>query len=151
MTQILRVGRRLIIGAVGASYAVLLVACGLINSAPGGDPGVGPATISITEPAEAAMVTQPFTLRVETSVELGPPESGKHHVHLTFDGREDDYTVEPDGTMTIDQLSPGPHTIKVTLRHADHSPTGAEAELTVTVSDGSESVPPSDPNSGYGY
>jgi hypothetical protein len=151
MSQDLSTGRRMIIGAVGAAVAVLLAGCGMINSAPGGTDG-GASTISITEPTADSTVTQPFTLKVETSVELGPPESGRHHVHLTFDGREDDYTVEPDGELTIDGLSPGRHTIKVTLQHADHSPAGAQAEIAVTVGDGTAPASPEDPGSGIdGY
>ncbi len=146
-------GRRMIIRLAGLAVLVVLAGCSSIYPTPGSDPGGDPdgagATISITEPGENASVTQPFTLKVDSSVELGAPESGQHHLHLTFDGNADDYTVEPDGELTIDQLSPGSHTIKVTLQHADHSPAGAEDEVTVTVADG-PGPPPSqqDPGSG---
>jgi hypothetical protein len=147
MSQDLTTARRMIIGAAGTAVAVLLAGCGLIN-APGGGTDADAATISITEPTGDATVSQPFTLKVETSVEIGPPESGRHHFHLTFDGKTDDYTVEPDGEVTIDQLSPGRHTITVTLQNADHSPAGAEGEISVMVSNGAGSASPADPGSG---
>lgn len=139
---------------VGALLAgVALAGCGPLYAQPGAGTDSG-ATLSITEPGDNATVTQPFTLKVTSSAELGPTDSGKHHVHLSFDGNADDYTVEPDGEMIIDQLAPGRHTIKVTLQHADHSPAGAEDEITVTVAGGA--APPTEQeqdqgSDGYGY
>ena len=130
---------------------VVLAGCGPLYAQPGAGTDSG-ATLSITEPGDDATVTQPFTLKVTSSEELGPTDSGKHHVHLSFDGNADDYTVEPDGEMIIDQLTPGRHTIKVTLQHADHSPAGAEDEIAVTVTGGA--APPTEQDQGsdgYGY
>ena len=50
------------------------------------------------------------------------------HVHVFTDGHTGDYTVVPTTTFQIKTLSPGRHTIGVTLQHADHSPAGAKAQ-----------------------
>jgi hypothetical protein len=59
--------------------------------------------------------------------------------------------------MKIKGLSPGKHTIMVTLQHADHSPVGPKAKVTVTVTGGSGSSSNTGTGSGgsgsggYGY
>lgn len=135
MSTELSLTRQVVLRVAALLAGVVLTGCGPLYAPPGAGTDSG-ATLSITEPGDNATVTQPFTLKVESSAELGPTDSGKHHVHLSFDGNADDYTVEPDGELIIDQLSPGRHTIKVTLQHADHSSAGAEDELTVMVADG---------------
>jgi VCBS repeat-containing protein len=139
--------------AVGMAAAALLAlaACGTGGAEAGGSGAeAGGPSISITEPADTSTVTQPFTLRVESSEEIGETDTGKDHFHLTFDGNEGDYTVEPDGEVRVDSLSPGEHTIKVTLQHADHSPVGAEDEITVTVQ-GEGQGSTGDSGGGLGY
>jgi len=42
-------------------------------------------TISLASPADGAQVSVPFAVTVDSSVPLGPPESGNHHAHLYFD------------------------------------------------------------------
>ena len=74
----------------------------------------------------------PFTVEFESSEELGAPETGKHHVHIYFDGNEDEYEVVEDLSYEVPDLESGEHTITASLRNADHSDAGAEAELTVT-------------------
>ena len=95
-------------------------------------------------------VTQPFTLEVRSSEEFGETDSGKDHFHLTFDGNSQDYTVETKPKVTIDQLAPGRHTIKVTLQHADHSPVGPEAEVSVMVGNAGGGTDSGD-SGGLGY
>lgn len=53
-----------------------------------------------------------------------------------MDGQSDDYTVVGGNSFTVEGLSPGEHTIDVTLQHADHTSAGAEDHVDVTV-DGS--------------
>ena len=98
------------------------------------------------------MVSQPFALKVDSSVDLGATDTGKDHFHLTFDGNAQQYTVETKPEVMINSLSPGKHTIKVTLQHADHSPIGPEAQVNVTVSNSGGGTPsmPSE-GGGYGY
>ena len=53
----------------------------------------------MVEPASGAKVATPFQVRVDSSVPLGPSESGQHHVHIWFDDNDDDYlVVEADTT-----------------------------------------------------
>jgi hypothetical protein len=114
--------------------AMAAAACGSEStSASAGREGM---EVSITTPEDGAEVTTPFTVEVSSSEELGPEETGENHVHVFFDGHEDDYLVVTSESAEIDELAPGDHTIGVSLRNADHSPAGAEAEISVTVSGG---------------
>ncbi len=90
-------------------------------------------TLRITSPTDGATVQVPFTLTYDSSVQLGPTDSGRDHVHVFTDGKTDQYTVVPTTSFQVKDLTPGRHTVGVTLQHADHSPAGAHAEVTVTV------------------
>ncbi len=77
---------------------------------------------------------------------------------MFVDGRSNDYTVVGGNSFTVKGLTPGHHTIDVTLQHADHSSAGAEDEVDVTVSPtGTAPTSPapathtSSGGSGYGY
>lgn len=119
---------------VATSAVVLAAACG--SSADAGDGGM---RLSIASPGSGDAVSMPFTVELDPSVELGPEESGRHHVHVFFDGNEEEYQVVESTTVEITDLSPGEHSIGASLRNADHSPTGAEAEeVTVTVTGSGE-------------
>ena len=89
----------------------------------------------------------------DADVELGPPASGLEHVHVFVDGQSDDYTVVGGSSFTVEGLSPGEHTIDVTLQHADHSSAGAEDQVEVTVdgSGGTGEAPEDEPDGGLGY
>lgn len=119
----------------------LLVACSNEDRDGGGGGGM---SVSIAEPAKDAKVTMPFTVKVDAGVPLGPTESGKHHVHLWFDGDANDYAVvESDSVQIVPglralsgkamQLTDGRHTIHVSLRNANHSAAGADTEIDVQV------------------
>jgi hypothetical protein len=112
--------------------SVLIAAgCGLASGSSGGSGGE--PKFSITSPSDGDEVELPFTVRVSTSEELGPEESGKDHWHLYFDGKEAEFEVITSTSARIDNLSPGEHTIEAALQHADHSPVGPEDEISVTV------------------
>jgi hypothetical protein len=137
--------------------AVLIggVTCGS-SGGTGGGSGGGQPQLVITEPANGANVAVPFALKFTSSVPLGPTDSGRDHVHVFADGKTNEYTVVPTTTFKIKDLSPGQHTIGVTLQHADHSSAGASAQVTVMVtgtgSGGAPSAQPSAaPSSGGGY
>ena len=145
--------KRLAIGSVGALAFGLLAACGGSSGAAGGSPSV-----TITSPADGATVGGDVEVAWDSSVELGPPDSGRDHVHVFVDGHSNDYTVVGGNSFTVKGLSPGEHTLDVTLQHADHSSAGAEDEVTVTVGAngqspaGHQSSPATQPSaSGYGY
>ncbi|MGP3918396.1 hypothetical protein [Nonomuraea sp. 10N515B] len=135
---------RKILLALAAS--MLLAGCSTAG-ATGAD---GSPTVTITGPANNADVAGTFSLEFTTSVEIGPPESGKHHVHVFTDGHTDDYTVVTASPFQIAGLPPGEHTVGVTLQNADHSPAGASAELTVNVTGGGQAPSPTQ-SSGNDY
>jgi hypothetical protein len=132
-------------------------ACGSKSASPGntGSGGGGGPTLTITAPANGATVTSPFMLTFQSSEPLGKTDTGMDHVHVFADGKSDQYTVVPTTSFEVKNLSPGQHTVGVTLQHADHSPAGANAEITVMVSGTGQgntapSVAPTT-DSGYGY
>lgn len=153
---------------IGAAVATLLAPAILVacsndekSAADGGE-----SSISITEPAKDAKVNLPFTVKVDAGVPLGPTESGQHHVHLWLDDDADNYLVVESDTATVTQgmkatlsgkplgLAPGKHVIHISLRHANHSPAGAETEIPIELGSGTGPAPaqPSEPpDDGDGY
>jgi hypothetical protein len=128
-----------------APAAALLLAaagCGGGGDDDSGGSGGGP-TVEIVQPADGDALELPFTLVVESSEELGAPESGAHHVHLYFDGDDSAYDVIESGSgeeveigpdaASVQGLEPGEHVLNISLRNADHSPAGAEDEVTVQI------------------
>lgn len=126
--------------AAVAAATLLAAACGGDDdtSASGsGGSGDGDMTIDVTAPADGATVGTTFDLEVDTSVPIGDPDTGRHHVHLYYDGNtaEGAYDVVYEPKVTVDRLDPGEHTIEAVIANADHSLTDARTELTVTVGD----------------
>jgi len=132
--------------AVAAATILLAAGCGdddddttAAGSGSGG--GGGEMTVDIAAPADGAEVGAEFDLEVDTSVEIGEPDTGLHHVHLYYDGNESDgeydivYSVDEPWTVDRD-LSPGEHTIEAVIANADHSLTDASDEVTVMVGEG---------------
>lgn len=142
---------------VVAALGLALTACGSDDTtASTGSGGSGGKQLAITSPADGATVKSPFTLTWRAGVPLGPPDSGKDHVHVYVDGNEDDYTVVGGHRFSVKNLSDGEHEIEIALQHADHTPVGPESKVTVTVSGagGGGSSTPSDgggDGGGYGY
>jgi len=130
------------------AFALLAAACSDEASA-GGD---GSATLDITTPADGAEVGSPFTLEVASSVALGDPSTGDHHVHLCFDGADcaTEYSIVYGSTFEVADLPPGEHTIEALLRNADHSDAGVTDTITVTVGAGGGNDDGSTPTSGEG-
>jgi hypothetical protein len=95
--------------------------------------------------ANGATVTVPFTIKVKSSVPLGPTESGRHHVHIWFDANENDYQVVESDSLEVTNLPAGQHTVHVSLRNANHSPAGADTQTMVVVGggDGAPAATPS--------
>jgi hypothetical protein len=118
-------------------------ACGSDDDSSSSSSGGGGPTLKITSPAEGTTVTVPFTLTFTSSEGIGSTDSGKDHVHLFVDGKTDNYEVVTSTQTEVKNLSPGQHTIGVTLQHADHSSAGAKAQITVTVSGGASGTPSS--------
>jgi hypothetical protein len=153
--------RRTFIFMIGAAALLAVAACGSNgysgSSGSGGSSGSnagssGP-TLKIISPAAGASVTTPFTLKIASNEKIGPTSTGEDHVHLYVDGSSS-YQVVTSTTAKVSSLSPGKHTLMVSLAHADHSPAGATAKVTVDVTGGSGGTSSSSPSSGggsYGY
>ncbi len=137
--------RTLALVATGAATLVLVAACGS-DSGEGSDGGS--PEVTITSPSDGASVDGTFEVTWDTNVELGEPDTGRDHVHVFVDGKSNDYTVVGGNAFTIEGLSPGEHTVNVTLQHADHSSAGAEDEVQVDVGGSGDAPSPSDGDTG---
>lgn len=146
-----RTSKALVFSAV---LALSAAACtGAVQGAGGSD---GSLTVRIATPAEGATVSVPFDVQLESSVALGEPGSGNHHVHLYFDTSTDsgDYDiVYGTSSQVTRQLAPGEHTITAALANPDHSLAGPTAVIHVTIGTGSGGggTTPSAPASTPGY
>src|SRR5437763_2187142 len=69
-------------GSFALALALILAACGGGSSPSSGDP----ASIRIAVPADGATVARRFTVKLDPSVSIGEPSTGRHHVHLYYDG-----------------------------------------------------------------
>jgi hypothetical protein len=143
--------RLIITAAITVAGAGLLAACGA-NA--GANDGSSPS-LTITSPTAGSKVPSSVDVSWDTNVDLGVPDTGLDHVHVFVDGQANDYTVVGSDHFTVQGLTPGEHTIDVTLQHADHSSAGASDQVDVTVTkSGSGSRPsptPSDTGSSGRY
>ncbi|HYI46125.1 MAG TPA: hypothetical protein VE174_11780 [Actinomycetota bacterium] len=142
----------------GIAALFLLVSCGGGDNgtapAAGGGDGAGDMTLTIESPADGDEVSTPFTLEFGSSEELGPTETGAFHVHVYYDGNEEEYEVVQASTFEVTDLPPGSHEIYASLRNADHSETGVEAqvvEVTVGGSGGGTDEKSDTGGGGYDY
>jgi hypothetical protein len=133
-----------------ATIAFALAACGSGSDETSGASSGG-EKVTITSPSDGDMVDVPFMLKWDSTVPLGPPDSGKDHVHVYVDGQSNDYTVVGGTEFQVKGLSPGEHTVEISLQHADHSPVGPKSEISVTVGAGGGSESPSSGGGGGGY
>ncbi|MFL6288422.1 MAG: hypothetical protein ACJ73L_08495 [Actinomycetes bacterium] len=141
--------RLIIAAAISVVGAGLLAACSDSSASDGGNP-----TLNITSPSPDAKVSSSVNVAWDTNEQLGDPDTGLDHVHVFVDGQSNDYTVVGSDHFMVTGLTPGAHTIDVTLQHADHSSAGAsdEVNVTVTKSGGSSPSPtPSDTGSSGRY
>jgi hypothetical protein len=131
-------GSRALLLLVGA-VALLAAACGDGGgTSDAAGTGGGEMSLAIASPADGASVTEPFTLKVSSSVPLGEPDSGRHHVHIWFDGQEADYKINYTDSFQVEGLPAGEHVLTAALANADHSLAGPRSEITVTVGGGDD-------------
>jgi hypothetical protein len=92
-------------------------------------------TIHVTSPRNKAVVPRTFTVRIATNVAIGPPDTGRHHIHLYWDGEraEGKYDIVYTKTFRKKGLAPGVHHLDAVIANADHSTTSAHQKLEVTV------------------
>jgi hypothetical protein len=136
-------GRGAIVAASLAALALVLAACGDdddATTADAGDTGGGGGgdelTIDLAQPADGDEVGDTFDVELDSSVELGEPDTGLHHVHLYYDGETADgeYDLVYGTSFTVERdLGEGEHTVEAVIANADHSLTDARDEVTVTV------------------
>jgi hypothetical protein len=147
--------RRLAFVALLATLALTALACSddddtaTSGGGNGDGGGSGDMTVQIADPTDGAEVGRSFDLTVDSSVPLGETDTGRHHVHLYYDGNtaEGEYDIVYGTTATVDRLDPGEHTIEAVIANPDHSTTDASDEITVTVG---EDAGASDGGSGGG-
>jgi hypothetical protein len=96
----------------------------------------GAPRVTITSPKNGAEVGKSFPLMFTSSVPIGALETGADHVHVVVDGDTSDFSVVTARRTMVTNLSPGRHTVGITLQHADHSPAGAQDQVTVMVAKG---------------
>jgi hypothetical protein len=134
--------RRLAPGAAAVLLATLTACSGSEGTAANG----GDLSLSIVEPVSGATVAVPFSVKLESSVPLGPTESGRHHVHIWFDNNEAEYVIVESDSVQITDAPAGQHTMHVSLRNANHSPAGEEVTTPLTIGGGaSASSAPASP------
>jgi hypothetical protein len=131
---------------------MLMTACGggEATTDPGAGGGEEDLSLTIESPADGDSVSVPFTLEFASSVPLGPTDTGQHHVHVYYDDNEDEYEVVESDTFEVTDLPAGTHEVYASLRNADHSDTGVEAEIELTVSGGGGDKS-QDKGGGYDY
>jgi hypothetical protein len=132
-------------------FLALVLAVPLALAACDSDPAsAGQLSVSLVSPANGATISAPFTVKLRSSVPLGPTDSGKHHVHIYFDDHADDYTIVESDTAQITSAPAGEHTLHASLRNANHSPAGAEATVKVMVGSSTSTDTP-EPKGPGGY
>jgi hypothetical protein len=91
--------------------------------------------IRVVKPRDRASVPPTFTVRIRTNVAIGEPDTGRHHIHLYWDGERDDgrYDIVYAKTFRKKGLAPGRHRLDAVIANADHSTTDAHQSLVVTV------------------
>jgi len=90
-------------------------------------------TLTILEPIAGSIVSVPFTLHLSSSVLLGDPATGRHHVHAYFDDQTKNYLLVDFDISQINQAPAGKHTLHLLLRNADHSSSGLETQIELTI------------------
>jgi hypothetical protein len=93
----------------------------------------------IVSPADGDTVGAPVDLELDSSEDVGEPDTGLHHFHVFVDGDDVEYEIAYEESHTIERdLSDGEHTIEVALANPDHSLVDGATrdEITVTVGEG---------------
>jgi hypothetical protein len=90
--------------------------------------------VSVVVPATGDVVAVPFEVTIDSSVPLGPQDQGLHHVHIWFGDDETAQTIGEGEVVQIHNAPDGEHEMRVSLRHADHTPVGAETSVRIVIS-----------------
>ena len=87
-------------------------------------------------PEDGAEVPASFTVELSTDEELSMSDSEALHVHLVYDGNEQEPDMIDTESFDVTGLEPGEHTITASLRDSAHAPTGPKDAITVMVEGG---------------
>ncbi|MDQ5814927.1 MAG: DUF4399 domain-containing protein [Actinomycetota bacterium] len=98
--------------------------------------GGGGSSITIESPEDGAEVPDSFTVELSTDEELSMSDSAALHIHLVYDGNEQEPDMIDSESFDVTSLEPGEHTITASLRDSAHAPTGPEDAITVMVEGG---------------
>ena len=98
--------------------------------------GGGGSSIAIESPEDGAEVPASFTVELSTDEELSMSDSEALHVHLVYDGNEQEPDMIDTESFDVTGLEPGEHTITASLRDSAHAPTGPKDAITVMVEGG---------------
>ena len=134
--------RRKSLPTLAASLVLIFVlgACGSetsgSNDTTGTEAGGSGSNITIDSPDDGAEVPASFTVELSTDEELSMSDSGALHVHLVYDGNEQEPDMIDSESFDVTGLEPGEHTITASLRDSAHAPTGPEDAITVMVEGG---------------
>jgi hypothetical protein len=116
-----------------SAAAVIALLAATTQAACGKDGSTSDETLTILEPIAGSIVSVPFTLHLSSSVLLGDPATGRHHVHAYFDDQTKNYLLVDFDISQINQAPAGKHTLHLLLRNADHSPSGVETQIELTI------------------
>jgi hypothetical protein len=86
-------------------------------------------SITISSPANGAMVSSKTKVPVAYSAMLGPTGD---HLHLYVDGKRVDVLREAKGSADLDALPAGKHHVCLTVNTSSHAPTGVETCVDLT-------------------
>lgn len=154
--------RKLTAAAATAVLVLAAAGCGTgddtADVAAPADDGAGEFSVEILEPSDGAELSLPFTIELNASTDLGPPDSGLHHVHVFVDGDMGNFEIVDSVTweITADSpimagVEPGERVLNVSLHTAGHEPVGASDEVTVTLTDGGGQPEDDDVGPSYDY
>src|SRR5205809_3228902 len=79
--------------AAAVATSLTVSACGSSGGQVSSSGKGGAEKVTITSPADGASVHMPFVLTWDSTVKLGPTDTGRDHVHVYVDGHSNDYTV----------------------------------------------------------
>lgn len=122
------------------AIAVALVVVGfflVVTTKPSGSPG-----FQIISPAQNEIFQGDVTLSLSlTDFQIvAPPENsvldnvpGQGHFHVYLDGAEASYTQINSSVSVLKGISPGSHTMRVSMRQNNHYPLGIDRNVTFAV------------------
>jgi hypothetical protein len=118
-----------------AALAVVVAAALVLAESTAGPATAAPMRIRVVSPHDGATVTPNFTVRIATNVAIGEPDTGRHHIHLYWDGQraEGRYDIVYAKTFRKKGLAPGRHRLEAVIANADHSTTSTHQSLVVKV------------------